>query len=305
MERLPKDILRPTVGGTTLAISKAFALWLVPAFASFLVWRSGWNPWLAWPLLALLQFVAAHGLHAVGLIGHDGAHFALLRNPKRSAFLGVLVSAFVPFHMDMGFSVYHADHHRFTNSDRDPDAMFFSQFKNFWSRLFLARLAVSRRYAAATFRLALNRWPVDEPIHIGLKMEDLVSLARFNVFISLTILAAQVALFIKFPTLITFVTVIPTLLVILISGLRPYVEHAETGTEKGNNSRSWISPVFDLLYGGVNYHLAHHLYPSVPAYRIRELHGWLLANGKINESSPLISTWKDWVGVASRELKAR
>jgi fatty acid desaturase len=75
--------------------------------------------------------------------------------------------------------------------------------------------------------------------------------------------------------------VFPTLFTLLISGLRPHIEHAGTGQERFSQARSWISPTFDLVYGGINYHLAHHLYPAVPAYHIRRLHRWLSETGQL------------------------
>jgi fatty acid desaturase len=81
---------------------------------------------------------------------------------------------------------------------------------------------------------------------------------------------------------------------ILISGLRPYLEHAGTTHERFQSSRTWISPLFDYLYSGINYHLAHHLSPGVPAYRIKEFHQWLLNNNYLPRNEIVqISTLKE------------
>jgi hypothetical protein len=59
------------------------------------------------------------------------------------------------------------------------------------------------------------------------------------------------------------------------------------------NARTRSSPFFTVLYFFNNYHLEHHLYPSVPCYRLGAVHrqleegGYLSANGANIESGVL------------------
>jgi len=40
--------------------------------------------------------------------------------------------------------------------------------------------------------------------------------------------------------------------------------------ETTRNVRTWR--IFDFYYSGLNYHIAHHLFPNVPHWRYRSLH---------------------------------
>lgn len=213
-------------------------------------------------------------------MGQDGTHFTL--HPKRviSAYIGVLTSALVPFHLDMGFAIRHNQHHRFTNTEKDPDLKVFTQFRTLWSRLFLARLKASHEYMATTLQLASGHYPSEWDTTLNLSRSQITALARVNILASafFTLLYALIAVLIP-AFAIAFITTFTWS--ILISGLRPFLEHAGTTSDRMTSSRSWISPLFNSLYAGINYHLAHHLAPGVPAYRIQEFHGWLLSNNYI------------------------
>ncbi|HEX4924387.1 MAG TPA: fatty acid desaturase, partial [Bdellovibrionales bacterium] len=178
---IPKRFFEPSRAGTIGLTARALALWTLP---SLLMYALLSVPGIAGPTavaLALpLLILAAHGLHNTGLIGHEGTHFNLHRDRFKSAKIGVLISSLVPLHFDVGIAVLHADHHRFTNTDRDPDAILFAKFKSIWSRLLFARIAANRRYLRATLNLALSRWPERAPMRVGLTLPQMERLARLN-----------------------------------------------------------------------------------------------------------------------------
>lgn len=286
---------------TALQATKFFLLWVTPATFSYAVFLFSWPLWLKIPVIGALAIIAAHGLQCVSLLGHEGTHFALHRDRWKSAVWGVVLSCFTPFHQDVGFAVTHAEHHAFTNTDRDPDHIFFRRFKNFFSRLFLARIAASNRYLHTTLLLALNRWPADRSLRTGLTLAQMTHLARINLAVSGGLLLVYIALTVFFPVFMIFLLWLPFVLVVLISGLRPYIEHLETQSGRGFDSRSWISPVFDALYGSINYHQAHHLWPRVPSYKLKELHQWMKANGVgIDYRSQEIHSIFDFVKIAAK-----
>lgn len=285
---------------TAVQVAKFFALWLVPGWLSYLL-IVNLDPWWAAAPVFVLSLIGGHGLQCVALLGHEGTHFALHNDKWTSALLGVIFSSFAPFHMDTGFAVAHSEHHAFTNTPRDPDYMFFKRFNNFFSRLFLARVAASNRYMAMTLRLAFNRWPADRPLRVGLTQAEMVRLARINLLTGFGLLVLYAALTYFFPVAMIAVLWIPFVLAMLFSGLRPFVEHVQTQAGRGRDSRTWISPAFDLLYGSINYHQAHHLWPRVPSYRLRELHYWMKANGQgIGPESPEIYSTLEFLKVAAK-----
>lgn len=86
----------------------------------------------------ILSLCGGASFQNLALVGHEGSHFNLHPNRMVSATWGVLTSALVPLHFDVGFSLEHVKHHRFANSDKDPDVKVFQKFNNVLSRLFLA-----------------------------------------------------------------------------------------------------------------------------------------------------------------------
>jgi len=270
-EAIPARFFKPEPLETVRSLAGALALWLVPGAALGVLVQFDGIP------LALRVILSS----AFAVLGHEGTHFNLHENRVTSARIGTLASALVPFHMNAGFAVLHGEHHRWTNTDKDPDAVFFAKFKTFASRFWLARVAASRRYQAETWKLALDRHPAGYRFTVGLTRPELVSLARLNLVAAYSALAAYAVFAWYAPLWATGVVFIPLAVTIPLSGLRPYFEHAGTGSGRYSRARTWASPVFDFLYRGVNYHLAHHLYPSVPAIKLGEFHRWLKAHGRI------------------------
>src|SRR4051812_42851536 len=113
--------MRPSFAGTWLLILGVFALWLLPVFALHALLASALPVALKLLLGAALSLLAGLGFHHFGFVGHEGSHFTLHANRQVSLFLGVLFSSLVPLHLEMGFAVIHLRHHRFTNTEDDPD----------------------------------------------------------------------------------------------------------------------------------------------------------------------------------------
>ena len=72
---------------------------------------------------------------------------------------------------------------------------------------------------------------------------------------------------------------IPYLLSVPITGLRIYIEH--TGTTGGIfcDTRTYSSLFYTCLLFGNNFHLEHHIYPRVPAYKLMRVHRFLRDQG--------------------------
>lgn len=75
---------------------------------------------------------------------------------------------------------------------------------------------------------------------------------------------------------------LPHIVAVLYTGLRSYVEHAGTQTGEFRDSRTRTARFFSCWYYLNNYHLEHHLYPSVPCYRLPRVHTWLRTNGYLD-----------------------
>ena len=250
-----------------------------------LVATSSMSLWIVVPLALVLGFLGGVALQNLALIGHDGSHFSLHKNRFVSMVWGIVSSAWVPLHFDVGFGLGHALHHRFTNREKDPDRKVFGQFKTVWGRLFLARSAASKNYFRETLSLALGKWPESKAMPLNLSVRQMVVLARINLAASGAVLVFYGALIAVYPMFFGVSLGLSYLFAILLSGIRPYLEHAGTGLERSNNSRTWSSPIINLFFGQVNFHHAHHLYPAVPSYRLQALDTWLIENGQIGRGA--------------------
>jgi fatty acid desaturase len=221
--------------------------------------------------------VACHGAHLMGFAGHEGIHANLHRNKGMSFMIGSFVSAATTFPA-LGYGAAHWNHHRFTNKDGDPDAALYSQFRTLMSRGLFARMKGSRSHMRNTIRLATGR---QLSIGYGLPVtkSQSRSFARANLCFLATWLLVYVAIGAWSIQAALLGVVAPLLLLIPISGLRGYVEHAGTGGMDFSNSRSWASPIYTFLFWGNNLHLEHHLYPGVPCYRLPAVHRLLEESG--------------------------
>jgi fatty acid desaturase len=180
--------------------------------------------------------------------------------------------------MQIGVSLSHWNHHAFTNQKNDPDVQIFSRFKNLWSRMFLIRTYANRIYIRNTLRMALGK-KLDYPVALPFTEQEIKHLAIFNLALSLLWTIAYLVLIIYNPAMGIICIIIPHILTVLYSSIRSYLEHADTGNELFDNSRTRKNIFFTIFYFGNNYHLEHHLYPRVPCYNLPAVHCFLSENG--------------------------
>jgi beta-carotene hydroxylase len=290
--KLSPEIYRPSRVGAFVFITYSLALFVIPAALSRLIAGSD-LPMVVRALgLLPLLLLAQQGLHLLGWVGHEGMHLSLTRNRYVSAILGIFFSSMVINFMEMGFAIGHWDHHRYTNQPLDPDCKLFARYQGFWRRLFLARFASNRHYNVATLRMAAGK-ALEKDYAFPFSAGTIRALAVFNLLCSMLWLSAYIVITLYDPLAGLISIALPHGLGLLYTGLRPYVEHAGTDTEMFANARTRTAPIFTALYFFNNYHLEHHLYPSVPCYRLALVHrrleegGYLAPNGAHIESGVL------------------
>ena len=181
----------------------------------------------------------------------------------------------------IGMALDHWSHHRFANMPDDPDLQLLGHYRNFWSRMFLQRFRANRKYLKRALVLASSRPipPEIDKIHTPFSRSVLRRLAWANFGFALFWLCLYAAIDRVLPGTFLILFVVPGLLGSWLSGLRSFIEHNETGIGEFNDTRSRVSWVFTLLHCGGNFHLEHHLYPSVPQWRLPKVHRFLKANG--------------------------
>jgi fatty acid desaturase len=286
---LPRSFYTPSTAGGIAFAATAVAMFVLPALGAAWVVDASWPAAVRAVLVLALALLGQQGLHLLGFVGHEGFHLNLHRNKTVSALLGIGASSMVFSFTQVGVAITHALHHRSTNGPEDPDLPLFSPHQTLWRRLLFGRLSVNRLFLANTIRIAFDR-PLSVPIVVPFRPRQLRALARVNLLGSVAFAALYAWVFVVAPWRAFAAIGLPHLLGIALSGLRPYLEHA--GTESGpfRDARSYTAPIFTWLFYGNNFHLEHHLYPSVPCYRLAALHRRLAADGYYARTGAFVET---------------
>jgi len=236
--------------------------------------------------VSLVVFIATRQ-HALGLLIHEGAHFRLLRNKKWNDWLS---DVFLALPMGISTRVYrarHFQHHRHANGSLDPDLKFMMADPDYrWPKTPSRFLGVFIRQTLGLNLkegLRLGKYWSLMPIWTGkdsiagfsLLPEDKALFLIFNLgaAIALTSLHAW--------TTALLYWIIPSFTVLgSIGRLRAIAEHCcvpdqtELSASRYVKARLWERLLITPL--NANYHLQHHLFPSVPFYRLPKLHAILL-----------------------------
>src|SRR5580700_1990231 len=142
---IPREFLRPSGWRNAEMIARAIGLWWGSSLIALRLVRGD----LASPpvglLLALPLFVVAgQGMHLLAFVGHDGSHGSLHRNRIVSQLIAICATSLLAIHYEVGFAISHAEHHRWVNTERDPDAVGMGRFRAYLARTTLPRSAAAR-----------------------------------------------------------------------------------------------------------------------------------------------------------------
>ena len=256
----------------------ALAVWL------FALWP---NP------VTFLLAVIVIGSRQLGLaiLMHEAAHNALFRTRALNEFVGEWLCG-RPILAELGaYRHYHLTHHRFTQTDKDPDLVLSSKFPTTRASLirkFTRDLTGQTGYKqlAAQIAMSLRLAGDDEAIEAAssdfaqaFKARDLWK--SFPVFIAVIVLmslAGQWWYGLAF-WLLPFLTWFQFVL-----RLRNIAEHGATEVSQNplQNVRTTRANLLERLFIApywVNYHLEHHMVMHVPCWQLKNMHALLLQKG--------------------------
>lgn len=276
--RLPAHLYAKSTPLSLVFIFYSICMFVLPAAAALYTWRSELELVYKIPAMAVLLFLSQQGLHLFGWVGHEGFHLSLFKNKFTNAYAGIFISSMIFAFMQIGASISHWNHHRYTNQELDPDVQIFTKFKHLWSRLLFGRLTANRIYMRNTFKM-LNGQALEYNYKLPFSKEETKKLAALNIICALFWMAVYTAITVMNPEVGVICIIIPHIMLTFYSGIRSYLEHAGTGEGILSDTRSRIAPFFTFFYFGNNYHLEHHLYPMAPCYRLPAIHKHLRAIG--------------------------
>ncbi|MEB3239104.1 MAG: fatty acid desaturase [Cyanobacteriota bacterium] len=217
------------------------------ALAALTIW--GWfvGHW-SLPVLVFLGFLA---LHLEGTVIHDACHNAAHPNRLVNAVMGHGAAVLLGFSFPV-FTRVHLQHHAHVNDPRhDPDHIV-STFGPLW-------LIAPRFFYHEYFFFRRRLW----------RGHELVEWALARTSFALIVVAAARGGFLPFIFNCWFA---PALMVGVTLGLFfDYLPHRPFASRnRWHNARVYPGKTLNLLIMGQNYHLVHHLWPSIPWFRYQQ-----------------------------------
>jgi fatty acid desaturase len=252
--------------------------------------------WVGHPLLTVLAvlFIGARQ-HALLVIAHDASHFRLLPSRAWNDWVGNLLLAWPMFISVQGFRHFHGSHHRFLGAEGDGNRILWGthdaegQLVSEWqypkTRAGLAWTLLRRasgftglywilRGLVGGFQFGVSHWG---------KAARVLFAAGVAGLLTWTGAWWGALLFWVLPYCTWHVA---------IQYVRLICEHSNIEAEapgyaltRTTRPRLWES-VF-ILPRGIGYHIEHHWYPSVPFYRLPELHARLLQEPGFAAGAPI------------------
>jgi beta-carotene hydroxylase len=237
---VPKEFLKAPGGVNPTVVMFGVALSSI-ALSTCGYWLWGWYDWVCFGANVL-------ALHLSGTIIHDASHNSAHSNRIVNSILGHGSALMLGFAFPV-FTRVHLQHHAHVNDpDNDPDhfvstggPLWMIAARFFYHEIFFFRRQLWRKYE-------LLEW----------------FLSRLFLF-TIVFLAIHYG-FIGYVMNFWFV---PALVVGIALGLFfDYLPHRPfQARDRWKNARVYPSPLLNLLIFGQNYHLIHHLWPSIPWYK--------------------------------------
>lgn len=307
-QRVIDDVRRLSTVNNWHSIWVIASTWaIILGAATLAVWSGRW--WV----YVLAAIVIGSRQQALGVLVHDATHYLLFTNRR----LNDLVSdVFLAFPVGMSTTLYrrtHWEHHRYTNTEHDPDWVLQQADEDF-------RFPKSIREAVALLARSVSGLNLHRMAKVvkqwspGAHLFDPLSkdfpLANRILFVVVGIAIYSVLIVTGWWLPAIFLYALPALTVFhALNRLRVTAEHIVTpGTHELNASRTVVATPLErwlIAPCGVHYHLEHHLFPSVPCHRLAELHQVLMRDPEFRQWAHITPSYFGWRRGLVAELLGR
>lgn len=242
-----------------------------------------WRPSLPTFVIALVWIGARQ--HALTVIAHDASHFRFLRRRWANELFGNLLLAWPMFISVAGFRKYHGAHHKHFNQPGDGNRVLWrthtpeGELRPEWiyPKSRAALLALLLRHGLLATGL---RWIVRGLLSVFVVAEPLwARLARIGFYVGVATTLSMLGSWREFVLL--WLAPLCTWHVVA-QYMRLIAEHSAVHSDDPDfqGTRTTIPTPLErllILPRNIGYHIEHHWYPSVPFYRLPELHAVLMA----------------------------
>lgn len=241
-QSVPYDFLGPpgAFNPTLLMFLAAVALVIIST-TGFFLWN--WPSWLTFSANVL-------ALHLAGTVIHDASHKVAHHDPIMNSILGHGSALLLGFAFPV-FTRVHMQHHANVNDPKNDPDHFVSTFGPLW-------LIAPRFFYHEFYFFQRRLWKKFE------LLEWFLSRLLVAVVVTVAALHGQIDYIMHY-------WFCPALVVGIALGLffdylphRPFNER-----NRWKNARVYPSALLNVLILGQNYHLIHHLWPSIPWYKVQ------------------------------------
>jgi beta-carotene hydroxylase len=237
---VPKEYLKAPGGFNTNVVIFLVALTLI-VFSVCGYWLWGWWDWCCFCASVL-------ALHLAGTVIHDASHNSAHENRILNAILGHGSALMLGFAFPV-FTRVHLQHHAHVNDPKNDPDHFVSTGGPLWliaARFFYHEIYFFKRRLWRKYELLewfLSRLFLFTIVFLGCRYDFIGFVMNFW-FVPALVVGMTLGLFFDY---------LPH---------RPFKER-----DRWKNARVYPSKLINLLILGQNYHLVHHLWPSIPWYK--------------------------------------
>ncbi len=240
---VPREFLGPPPGLINPTLLMMVAATAIVALSAAGYWLWGWYDWVCFCMNVL-------ALHLSGTVIHDASHNAAHRNRVVNAILGHSSALMLGFAFPV-FTRVHLQHHAHVNDpENDPDhfvstggPLWLIAARFFYHEIFFFKRRLWRKYELLEW--FLSRLFVVAVVWTAVQLDCLGYILNFW-FSPALVVGIALGLFFDY---------LPH---------RPFQER-----DRWKNARVYPSAILNVLILGQNYHLIHHLWPSIPWYQYR------------------------------------
>ncbi len=246
---------------------------------------------VAWAILVAAAVVGVAGAqHGLAVLAHEGAHYRFYKTRWLNDLAGTLCAAPLGLSM-LTYRVIHRIHHNHLYEPIDPDLALMAGYprgRAYLVRKLLKDLAgitvVKNYYYFVGKPQGVRRMDDTSPAlrAAAARQRKLVALANIAfIILSMYIGFWRWYLLLWLLPLVTLLQAILRLRAIMEHGA---VEDTRTPLKAARTNFVPFYLYWILFPHDVHYHIEHHLYPSIPSYRLAECHRRLRARGVLDDA---------------------
>jgi fatty acid desaturase len=246
------------------------------------------NRWPYWWLYLPAVFIIGTRQHALGIMAHEGTHYNVARKKFWNDLLANWLAAYALTYPVEGYRTNHLIHHRLLDTPQDPERAAIDNYPKDWTypmprrRFFMILVRdIVGIYQIQTSKLYKYIWVLP-----GGRLPHILLVCLFHtIAITAAVLTGHLWTYVLL-WLVPLFTV-----AILCFRLRTAAEHSGLRQSEKRYVRPDVDTVattrttigcpimrFFLAPYNMSFHIEHHLYPSVPVFRLRALHKRLMRN---------------------------